>query len=114
MPDLDQPGATSGRTTSGRGPSRRSVLRGAAGAGAAGLAAGTLAQLAVAAPADASSRTDSRTDSALPASQEASGSEAVVAHVRDAATGEIDVFHGTSVTRVRDKALAAQLVRASR
>jgi hypothetical protein len=106
MPDLDQAAATSG----GKAPSRRSVLRAAAGAGAAGLAAGTLAQIAVAAPADASSRTGAT----LPASQEAPGAEAIVAHVRDAATGEIDVFHGTNVTRVRDKALAAQLVRASR
>lgn len=110
MPDLDQPGTTNGRATNGRTPSRRSVLRAAAGAGAAGLAAGTLAQMAVAAPADASSRTDS----AQPASHEAPDSQAIVAHVRDAATGEIDVFHGTSVTRVHDKALAAHLVRASR
>jgi hypothetical protein len=41
-------------------------------------------------------------------------SEAVVVHVRDAATGEIDVFRGTTHTRVRDKDLAARLVRASR
>lgn len=110
MPDLDQSGAASGRATSGNPPSRRSVLRAAAGTGAAGLAVGTLAQMAVAAPADASSRTAN----AQPASHEASGSAAIVAHVRDAATGEIDVFHGTNVTRVRDKALAARLVRASR
>jgi hypothetical protein len=34
-------------------------------------------------------------------------------HVRDAAAGEMDVFRGTACTRVRDKELAARLVRAS-
>jgi hypothetical protein len=37
----------------------------------------------------------------------------VVVHVRDATTGEMDVFRGTTCTRVRDKELAARLVRAS-
>jgi hypothetical protein len=40
-------------------------------------------------------------------------SEPVVVHVRDAATGEMDVFRGTSHTRVHDKELAARLVGAS-
>jgi hypothetical protein len=40
-------------------------------------------------------------------------SEPVVVHVRDAATGEMDVFRGTTHTRVHDKELAARLVRAS-
>ncbi len=34
-------------------------------------------------------------------------------HVRDARSGEIDVFRGTSHTRVQDRELAARLVRAS-
>jgi hypothetical protein len=38
----------------------------------------------------------------------------VVVHVRDAATGEMDVFRGTTHTRVHDKELAARLVGASR
>jgi hypothetical protein len=37
-----------------------------------------------------------------------------VVHVRDAATGEIDVFRGTTHTRLHDRGLAAQLVRASK
>jgi hypothetical protein len=38
----------------------------------------------------------------------------IVVHVRDAESGEIDVFRGTSQTRLRDPELAARLVRASR
>ena len=41
-------------------------------------------------------------------------SEQIVVHVRDAKSGEIDVFRGTSQTRLRDPELAARLVRASR
>jgi hypothetical protein len=36
-----------------------------------------------------------------------------VVHVRDAAAGELEVFRGATCTRVRDKKLAARLVRAS-
>jgi hypothetical protein len=91
--------------------SRRSVLRGAAGAGAAGIAA--TAFVGAALPAAAGTQA-----AAAPASgartTHGGESEAVVVHVRDAATGEIDVFRGTTHTRVRDKELAARLVRASR
>ncbi|MBV9382749.1 MAG: hypothetical protein JO242_19065, partial [Streptosporangiaceae bacterium] len=38
----------------------------------------------------------------------------VVVHVRDAGTGELDIFRGTGHTRLRDPDLAARLVRASR
>jgi hypothetical protein len=40
--------------------------------------------------------------------------EAVVVHVRDVRTGEMDVYRGTSHARVLDRALAARLARASR
>ena len=33
-------------------------------------------------------------------------------HLRDARTGEMDIFTGTTQTRLRDPALAARLVRA--
>jgi hypothetical protein len=33
-------------------------------------------------------------------------------HVRDAKTGDLEVFHGTSQTRLRDKDLAARIARA--
>jgi hypothetical protein len=35
----------------------------------------------------------------------------IVVHVRDAKSGEIDVFSGTSQTRLRDKDLAARIAR---
>jgi len=44
----------------------------------------------------------------------AAPSEQIVVHVRDAASGEIDVFRGTSQVRLRDRELAARLVRAGR
>jgi hypothetical protein len=37
-----------------------------------------------------------------------------VIHVRDARTGEMDIFAGTTRTRLVDPALAARLARASR
>jgi hypothetical protein len=94
--------------------SRRSMLRGA-GASAAGLAA-----LAVAGPAVPALASASR-----PAAPAASGSRAaggrsdgvsqpLVVHLRDVQSGEMDVFAGTSHTRLRDPDLAARLARAAR
>jgi hypothetical protein len=88
--------------------SRRSVLRRAAGAGVATIAATTIigsagqALAATARPARPGGHDDS------------AGADAkdVVVHIRDARTGEMDIFSGSSKTRLRDRALAAQLVRA--
>jgi hypothetical protein len=92
------------------GRSRRSVLKGAVAAGAAGVAATALAGGAL--PAAASTG-----PAAGPArgagTASAAGSEPVVAHVRDVAAGEMDVFRGTTSTRVRDRELAARLASAS-
>jgi hypothetical protein len=90
--------------------SRRSVLRRAAGAGVATLAASTLlgsAGQALAATARPAGRAAADHD-------ESDGADAknVVVHIRDARSGEMDIFSGTSKTRLRDKALAARLVRA--
>lgn len=85
------------------------MLRGAAGVGAAGLAASALASVAL--PAAAASKAQVRTTRG-PDSDGAAG-EAVVVHVRDAASGEIDVFRGTTQIRLHDRDLAARLVRAS-
>jgi hypothetical protein len=90
--------------------SRRSVLRGAAGAGAAGIAATALAGTAMPAFAAASRPAHDPKDRA----QDTDTPEQLVVHVRDARSGEIDVFRGTSQTRLRDPELAARLVRASR
>ena len=91
------------------GHSRRSLLKGAATIGAAGIATAALAGAAL--PAAASSRpaAPDRTAGTSPAE----GSEQVVVHVRDTATGEMDVFRGTTCTRVRDPQLAARLFQAA-
>jgi hypothetical protein len=94
--------------------SRRSVLRGAAGAGAAGIAA--VALTGVAAPAFAASSHAAHTAAGGDGAHEAAADtdDQIVVHVRDARSGEIDVFRGTSQTSLHDRELAARLVRASR
>jgi hypothetical protein len=87
--------------------SRRSALRGGAAAGIAGaaiVATGAPALAAVAAPSRAAAHDSARNAAAEP----------IIAHVRNARTGEIDVFRGTTQTRLHDKALADLLLRASR
>jgi len=86
--------------------SRRSVLRAAAGAGAVGLAAATGAGAVAAA---ARPRTKAAT-SAVAAGPADAGS--LVVYLRDATTGELEVFAGTSKVQFRDHAIAAQLLRA--
>ncbi len=111
MPDIEESrSAQSGIAPDSEAarPSRRSVLRGAAGAGAAGLAATVLAGAAF--PAAASASTGGR-DSAA-AHEDPAGE--IVAHVRNARTGEIDVYRGTTHIRLHDRGLAAQLIRASK
>lgn len=118
MPGHDNSSPPAGRTNDDRQEqqrlTRRSVLRGAAGVGAAGIAATALAGTAM--PAFAAA-----TRPAAPAARgtkadraDADTSEQIVVHVRDARSGEIDVFRGTSHARVHDPELAARLMRASR
>jgi hypothetical protein len=90
--------------------SRRSILRGAAGAGAAGITAAALAGTAMPAFAATSGPAQNTKDGA----KDTDTSEQIVVHVRNARSGEIDVFRGTSQTRLRDPELAARLVRVSR
>ncbi len=121
MPDLDDMGAVSEAAAVSHGtaaaaaapPSRRNVLRVAAGAGAAGIAASTLGSVIGGVAARASTKAGPHAGHADGA---AAGPEPLVLHVRvrDAASGEIDVFHGTTLTRVHDKDLAARIVSASR
>jgi hypothetical protein len=117
--------------------SRRALLRTAAGASAAaGLAAGALTALPAAAAArparsrPAQSRpAQSRPAQSRPAAERTGRAAAIttpdavpdpgsaagplVIHLRDAQTGEMDIFAGTTRTRLHDPALAARLVRAS-
>ena len=83
--------------------SRRSMLRGAATAGVAGLAVTAIGSAA--SPAFAA--TNRTQDHSAP---QVTGS--IMVHVRDAKSGDIEVFSGTSKTRLRDKDLAARIARA--
>lgn len=99
------------------------MLRTAAGASAAGLVAGSAltALPAVAAarparpgpPAERPGRSAATTTPATTADP-ASAEGPLVIHVRDARTGEMDIFAGTTRTRLVDPALAARLARAGR
>ena len=103
MPSHDTEPAPAG------GVSRRSVIRGAATAGAAGLAVtafGGALSPAAAASTPASGRT------AAPADEVKAPAGPIVAHVRNAKSGDIEVFSGTSQTRLRDTDLAARIARA--
>ena len=109
--DLGSPGS---EDSPGRRLSRRSLLQGAATAGAAGLAATALG--AAAGPAlAASSRPPAPTwPPTRPQGRSAStgataGAGPIMVHVRDARSGDIEVFAGTSQTRVRDADLAARI-----
>lgn len=95
-----------------QGMSRRSMLRGAASAGAVGLAGAALLGGPVAAAAAATKRQPAR-QAAAQHDADASSTETVVVHVRDLRTGEIDLFSGTSHTRIHDRDLASRLARAS-
>jgi hypothetical protein len=90
--------------------SRRSLL-GAAGVGAAGLAAvGAFGGLAAAPAAAAAAPARSDHD---PGERPDSGDHVVV-HVRGDRMGELDVYRGTSHSRVQDPDLAARLRRTIR
>ncbi|MGH3152400.1 MAG: hypothetical protein ACRDOB_16970 [Streptosporangiaceae bacterium] len=86
--------------------SRRSVLAGAATAGAASLAVTAIGASAIGATASpALAATNAHSDPNVP-------SGPIVVHVRDAKSGDIEVFSGTSQTQLRDKDLAARIARA--
>jgi hypothetical protein len=95
------------RQDADRHVTRRSMLRGAAVAGAAGLAVTAIG--AGTSSAQAATTQPSGPDRAA-ASETATGP--IVVHVRDAKTGDIEVFSGTSQTRLRDKDLAARIAAA--
>ena len=88
------------------------MLRGAGAAGAVGIAAavgvGAAGGVAAAIPTPAA---DNR--AAAGHSAGAAGAPLVV-YLRDAASGELDIFSGTSHTVLRDRALAARLTSAAR
>jgi len=95
------------------GPSRRSIIRGAATAGAAGLAITALGgALSPAASASPRAAGGARAAAAGTSHDQNAPDGPIVVHVRNAKSGDIEVFSGTSQTRVRDADLAARIVRA--
>jgi len=95
------------------GMSRRTVLRGAAGAGAVGLAAaaGVGAVVAATRP-DTKAGASAARPAAAALSAKPQNAGPLVVYLRDAKTGEFDVFAGTTKVRFRDPALVAQLLQA--
>ena len=94
------------------GVSRRSVIRGAATAGAAGLAVTALGGALSPAASAATRSPAAATRAQAPAHAEGETAGHIVVHVRNASSGDIEVFSGTSQTRLRDKDLAARIARA--
>jgi hypothetical protein len=81
------------------------MLRGAAAAGAAGLAVTAIGSAA----------SPALVATSQPLAQDSPQSHAgpIVVHVRDAKSGDIEVFSGTSEVRLRDTDLAARIARAA-
>jgi nitrous oxide reductase len=90
--------------------SRRSVLQGAATAGAAGVAATALG--GVLSPAAAASTRPANSARPADSGEVKTSTGPIVVHVRNARSGDIEVFSGTSQTRLRDTDLAARIARA--
>ena len=108
--DPGSPGSADSPVSPGRRLSRRSLLQGAATAGAAGLAVTALG--AAASPALAGTRrVPASGQPGQSPSQQPGHAGPIVVHVRDARSGDIEVFSGASGTRVRDKDLAARIAR---
>ena len=79
------------------------MLKGAAAAGVGAATAGVVADILFAGPASAATRDSSSSD----------GSD-LVAHVRDAQSGHIDLYVGTRQVSVQDRALASRIARAAK
>jgi nitrous oxide reductase len=94
------------------GVSRRSVIRGAATAGAAGLAVTALGGALSPAASAATRSPSSAARTQAPARAEGETAGPIVVHVRNTKSGDIEVFSGTSQTRLHDKDLAARIARA--
>ena len=93
--------------------SRRSLLQGAATAGAAGLAATAIGAAGPALAATSGPQAAKHSPGQSPRqSPGRAPAGPIMVHVRDTRSGDIEVFAGTSQTRLRDKDLAARIARA--
>ena len=90
--------------------SRRTLLQGAATAGAAGLAVTALG--GALSPAAGARTRPARSPGGPSGGDVKEAAGPIVVHVRNAKSGDIEVFSGISQTRLRDKDLAARIVRA--
>ena len=92
---------------------RRSLLQGAATAGAAGLAATAIGAAGPALAATSGPQAAKHSPGQSPGqSPGRAPAGPIMVHVRDTRSGDIEVFAGTSQTRLRDKDLAARIARA--
>ncbi len=89
--------------------SRRGLLLRVGAAGAVAVAAGSEA---IAWADDGSSAVSGPADLSDAQLASAAQNQPIVVHVRDAHTGELDIFTASSHTRVTNRELAARLVRA--
>ncbi|MDH6134706.1 hypothetical protein P3T37_004110 [Kitasatospora sp. MAA4] len=105
-------------TAAEAGLSRRGLIRNATAIGAVGLTAGLLSGLGTgSAAADPADPGEQAADPDAAAAADAADPETsteqtpTVVHLRNARTGELDVFHGQSHRRVQDRELADALLR---
>jgi hypothetical protein len=105
MPSQDETHAAEPGSSGSRRLSRRSLLQGAATAGAAGLAVTAMGTTQARAATDRPAPGDDDKVKPLP-------SGPIVLNVRDAKSGDIEVFYGTSQVQLQDKELTARIARA--
>lgn len=92
--------------------SRRTLLRTGAAAGVAGVAAGSLGVAAAGASSAGASSTASSSSASSgdgAGAPAASGQDPIVLHVRDARTGDVEIFAGDTVVRVRDSVITSRI-----
>jgi len=94
--------------------SRRGLMRNAAGVGVAGLAAGALLNSAAGSAAAAEPTHADAVRMTAPAQAADAVTEPLIVRLRDAKSGELDMFQGEQHRRVLDPALAAALRNAAR
>jgi hypothetical protein len=104
MPSQDETHAAEPGSSGSSRLSRRSLLQGAATAGAAGLAVTAMGTAQARAATDRPAPGDDMVKP-LP-------SGPLVVHVRDAKSGDIEVFYGTNQVQLQDKELTARIARA--
>jgi hypothetical protein len=91
--------------------SRRSFFK---QAGAVAATAGTMAAAPIGFASAASGASSNDHDAPLTPEEHLRGNEELIAHVKNARTGEISLFIGHREVTLRDRKIAARLIRAAR